>query len=78
MLDLSLHRFPFVDFVSQSDDIGIGSYGVYEAIQYSLMKLPSSLITFIPIMVLIGSLVALGNLGKTASSLYLCHRDFHF
>ena len=33
----------FVDFVSQSDDIGVGSYGVYEAIQYSLMKLPSSL-----------------------------------
>ena len=24
----------FVDFVSQSDDIGVGSYGVYEAIQY--------------------------------------------
>ena len=29
----------FVDFISQSDDIGIGEYGVYEAIQYTLLKL---------------------------------------
>ena len=68
----------FVDFVSQSDDIGIGSYGVYEAIQYSLMKLPSSLITFIPIMVLIGSLVALGNLGKNSELIVLMSSGFSF
>ena len=68
----------FVDFVSQSDDIGIGSYGVYQAIQYTLMKLPSSLITFIPIMVLIGSLVALGNLGKNSELIVLMSSGFSF
>ena len=68
----------FVDFVSQSDDVGIGSYGVYEAMQYSLMKLPSSLITFIPIMVLIGSLVALGNLGKNSELIVLMSSGFSF
>ena len=68
----------FVDFVSQSDDIGLGSYGVYEAIQYSLMKLPSSLMKFIPIIVLIGSLVALGNLGKNSELIVLMSSGFSF
>ena len=68
----------FVDFVSQSDDIGVGSYGVYEAIQYSLMKLPSSLMRFIPIIVLIGALVALGNLGKNSELIVLMSSGFSF
>ncbi|MAJ30538.1 MAG: LPS export ABC transporter permease LptG [Gammaproteobacteria bacterium] len=68
----------FVDFVSQSDDIGIGSYGAFEAMQYSLMKLPSSLIRFIPIIVLIGSLVALGNLGKNSELIVLMSSGFSF
>lgn len=68
----------FVDFVSQSDDIGLGSYGAYEAIQYSLMKLPSSLMKFIPIIVLIGSLVALGNLGKNSELIVLMSSGFSF
>ena len=68
----------FVDFVSQSDDIGLGSYGVYEAIQYSLIKLPSSLMKFIPIIVLIGSLVALGNLGKNSELIVLMSSGFSF
>lgn len=68
----------FVDFVSQSDDIGVGSYGVYEAIQYSLMKLISSLMKFIPIIVLIGSLVALGNLGKNSELIVLMSSGFSF
>ena len=51
----------FVDFISQSDDIGIGEYGVYEAVQYTLLKLPSSVFQLIPIIVLIGSLISMGN-----------------
>ncbi len=54
----------FIDFISQSDDIGIGEYGVYEAVQYTLLKLPSSVFQLIPIIVLIGSLIGLGNLSK--------------
>ena len=68
----------FVDFVSQSDDIGLGSYGVYEAVQYSFMKLPSSLMKFIPIIVLIGSLIALGNLGKNSELIILMSSGFSF
>ena len=68
----------FVDFVSQSDDIGVGSYGIYEAMQYSLMKLPSSLMKFIPIIVLIGSLVALGNMGKNSELIIIISSGFSF
>ncbi len=68
----------FVDFISQSNDIGVGSYGVYEAAQYSLMKLPSSLMRFIPIIILIGSLVALGNLGKNSELIVLMSSGFSF
>ena len=68
----------FVDFVSQSDDIGVGSYGIYEAMQYTLMKLPSSLMKFIPIIVLIGSLVALGNMGKNSELIIIISSGFSF
>ena len=54
----------FIDFISQTDDIGVGEYGVYEAVQYTLLKLPSSVFQLIPIIVLIGSLIGLGNLSK--------------
>ena len=47
----------FIDFISQADDIGEGSYGVYEAVQYTLLKLPSSVFQLMPIVVLIGSLL---------------------
>ena len=56
----------FIDFISQADDIGIGSYGVYEAVQYTLLKLPSSVFQLMPIVVLIGSLLGLGALSKNS------------
>ena len=68
----------FIDFISQSDDIGVGAYGVYEALQYSLMKLPSSLMKFIPIITLIGSLIALGNLGKNSELIIVMSSGFSF
>ena len=54
----------FIDFVSQTDDIGTGNYGVTEAIQYTILKLPSSIFKLLSIIVLIGSLLGLGNLSK--------------
>ena len=41
----------FVDFVGQINDIGIGDYGVNQAIQYTLLKLPSSIFQLMPIAV---------------------------
>ena len=61
----------FIDFISQTDDIGIGTYGVKEAIQYTLLKLPSSVFKFLSIIVLIGSLLGLGILSKNNELLVL-------
>jgi len=68
----------FVDFISQSDDIGIGKYGVYEAIQYTLLKLPSSIFQLVPIIVLIGSLIGLGNLSKNNEITVILSSGFSF
>tara|TARA_B100000686_G_scaffold13857_1_gene13294 strand:- start:20 stop:1090 length:1071 start_codon:yes stop_codon:yes gene_type:complete len=68
----------FVDFISQSDDIGIGEYGVYEAVQYTLLKLPSSVFQLIPIIVLIGSLISLGNLSKNNEITVILSSGFSF
>ena len=61
----------FIDFVSQTDDIGTGNYGVTEAIQYTILKLPSSIFKLLSIIVLIGSLLGLGNLSKNNELLIL-------
>ena len=61
----------FVDFVGQINDIGIGDYGVNQAIQYTLLKLPSSIFQLMPIIILIGSLLGLGLLSKNSELIIL-------
>jgi len=61
----------FLEFIAQADDVGVGTYGVSQAIQYSLLKLPSSIFQLMPIIVLIGSLLALGNMSKNSELLVL-------
>ena len=61
----------FVDFVGQIDDIGTGDYGVNQAIQYTLLKLPSSIFQLMPIIILIGSLLGLGLLSKNRELIVL-------
>ena len=61
----------FVDFVGQINDIGTGDYGVNQAIQYTLLKLPSSIFQLMPIIILIGSLLGLGLLSKNSELIVL-------
>ena len=61
----------FVDFVSQINDIGIGDYGVNQAVQYTLLKLPSSIFQLMPIIILIGSLLGLGLMSKNSELVIL-------
>jgi lipopolysaccharide export system permease protein len=61
----------FVDFVGQINDIGIGDYGVNQAIQYTLLKLPSSIFQLMPIIILMGSLLGLGLLSKNRELIVL-------
>jgi lipopolysaccharide export system permease protein len=61
----------FVDFVDQINDIGIGDYGVNQAVQYTLLKLPSSIFQLMPIIILIGSLLGLGLMSKNSELIVL-------
>ena len=71
VLFIFLALLGFLEFIAQADDIGIGSYGLNQAIQYSLLKLPSAIFQLMPIIILIGSLLALGDMSKNSELLVL-------
>ncbi len=52
----------FVNFVTQTDDIGEGTYEVGDAIAYVLLLSPQHAFELLPIAALIGTLMGLGNL----------------
>lgn len=52
-------------FITQQDDIGIGTYSVEDAFLYVGLNLPQYAFDMLPIAALIGSLLALGNLARS-------------
>ncbi len=51
-------------FIDQGDDIGVGHYTAIDALWYTLLNLPDQAFQFLPITVLIGSLLGLGSLAR--------------
>jgi lipopolysaccharide export system permease protein len=54
----------FMQFVSQLDDLGQGSYDMVTAIQYVLLKMPRLAHGMLPVSVLLGALLGLGALAS--------------
>lgn len=52
-------------FITQQDDIGVGTFSVSDAFMYVGLTLPKYAFDLLPIGALIGSLLALGNLART-------------
>lgn len=52
----------FVVFIGQLDDVGKGSFGVWDAMSYSLLLLPMQTFEMMPVAALLGSLMGLGRL----------------
>lgn len=52
-------------FITQQDDIGVGSFSVEDAFMFVGLMLPKYAFDLLPIAALIGSLLALGNLART-------------
>lgn len=48
----------------QQDDIGVGNYGIADALLFSLLNLPQEAFDLMPIGVLLGSLLGLGTLAR--------------
>ncbi len=54
--------FAFFEFVDELSELGQGSYRLFDAIKFVLLKIPSLTYTLFPLAGLIGSLVGLGTL----------------
>ena len=51
-------------FIEQQGDIGVGSYGTFDAMFVTLLLLPQQAFVLLPIGALIGALLGLGNLAR--------------
>jgi lipopolysaccharide export system permease protein len=56
----------FIEFVSQLDDLGEGSYDIWKALQYTALKMPRLAAGMLPVAVLLGSLLGLGALAGSS------------
>ena len=61
-----LSIFAFVDFVSQLNSVGIGDYGVLQAIVFVLLRLPQRLYELSPSILLLGGIISLGALAANS------------
>lgn len=52
----------FFLFVRELDDLGRGNYGLAQILQYLAMRTPAKLVEFMPLAVLLGSILSLGAL----------------
>jgi lipopolysaccharide export system permease protein len=51
-------------FISQQDDVGVGSYSASDAFLFTLLNLPQQAFELLPIGAMIGALMGLGNLAS--------------
>ena len=51
-------------FINEQGWVGVGNYGHLQALRYVVFNLPSQLLPFLPVGVLIGSLLAMGALAR--------------
>ena len=61
----------FITFVGQLDDIGIGEYGLLDAIGWVLLQMPTIIVQMLPIATLLGALLGLGTLASRSELVVL-------
>ena len=61
----------FIEFVSQLDDLGEGSYDMLAAIQFVMLKMPRLAYEMLPVSVLLGALLGLGSLAAGSELIVL-------
>ncbi len=57
--------FTLLDLLQQLDDVGVGNYGMLDALVYEVFLIPGYLLSLIPFIALLGTSVALGSLAHT-------------
>jgi lipopolysaccharide export system permease protein len=61
----------FIEFVGQLNDIGVGRYGLPQAIVWVFLKLPNVLFQMLPVATLLGALLGLGTLAARSELIVL-------
>lgn len=61
----------FIEFVGQLDDLGVGDYGLPQALVWVLLKLPNVVFQLMPVAVLLGALLGLGSLAAKSELIVL-------
>lgn len=61
----------FIEFVGQLDDIGIGDYGLVDALGWVLLQMPTIVAQLLPIAALLGALLGLGSLANRSELIVL-------
>jgi lipopolysaccharide export system permease protein len=56
----------FLEFVGQLNDVGVGTYTIPYALLYAILKLPNLAHVMLPMAVLLGALLGLGNLANNS------------
>jgi len=58
--------FAFFDFMQEINDLGKGSYGLFQALIYIALTIPGRIYEIIPLAVLLGSMLAVGQLSNSS------------
>lgn len=61
----------FIEFVGQLDDIGVGNYGLLNALGWVVLQMPNIVAQMLPIATLLGALLGLGTLAARSELIVL-------
>jgi len=56
----------FFTFVQEIDNLGKGGYGIRQLLEYLALSVPSNVVAFLPLAVLLGSMLSLGSLASNS------------
>jgi lipopolysaccharide export system permease protein len=56
----------FFEFVGELEDLGKGEYGLLQIFQHMLLNAPAKIVEFLPLSVLLGSMLSLGSLASNS------------
>jgi lipopolysaccharide export system permease protein len=71
VLGVLLSLGAFIEFVGQLDDIGVGDYGLFDALGWVLLQMPTIVAQLLPIAALLGALLGLGSLASRSELIVL-------
>jgi lipopolysaccharide export system permease protein len=56
----------FFAFIRELDDLGKGSYGILKLVEYMALLVPGKMVEFMPLAVLLGCMLSLGNMASNS------------